>query len=218
MMSAGDQAAPERIWLDLPSFNLAVAFAHPKGHRKDGWTEYIRADLAAPSAPVKVEGLVRRLLAPTLLFRREFGEEAATALIAQEAKIAALQDENERLTNRAEVAEYKRRIAVEHVQPMLIVCAEKAEAERDALDRRWTTAVQLAAHAHNTEGDPGVLIDAANARAERAEAVADRLAEVVLRLKQEAEIDGKASEAGWDCWIIMADEARSAHAKLKGEV
>ncbi|MFB9223494.1 hypothetical protein [Paracoccus cavernae] len=49
-----DQAAPERIWLDLPSFNGAVGFAHPEHHRTDGWPEYIRADLAAPSAPAEV--------------------------------------------------------------------------------------------------------------------------------------------------------------------
>ncbi|WP_312529623.1 hypothetical protein [Paracoccus sp. (in: a-proteobacteria)] len=48
-----DQAAPERIWLDLPSFNKADRWALSTGHRKDGWPEYVRSDLAAPSAPAR---------------------------------------------------------------------------------------------------------------------------------------------------------------------
>ena len=48
-----DQAAPERIWLDLPSFNKAYRWALSTGHRKDGWPEYVRADLSAPPAPAR---------------------------------------------------------------------------------------------------------------------------------------------------------------------
>lgn len=44
----------------------------------------------------------------------------------------SLRAEVERLTNRAEVAEYKHRQAVQEVQPMIIARAERAEASRDA--------------------------------------------------------------------------------------
>jgi hypothetical protein len=55
---------------------------------------------------------------------------------AQEAE--SLRAEVERLTNRAEVAEYKHRQAVQEVQPMIIARAERAEAACDAALARVT--------------------------------------------------------------------------------
>ena len=42
-MSANEM--PERIWLDVESYNGAVGFAHPGPHKKDGWPGYLRFDL-----------------------------------------------------------------------------------------------------------------------------------------------------------------------------
>lgn len=45
-MTDAQDEAPERIWLDIDTFNGAVGFAHPKPHAKGHWPDYIRADLA----------------------------------------------------------------------------------------------------------------------------------------------------------------------------
>ncbi|WP_312530360.1 Lar family restriction alleviation protein [Paracoccus sp. (in: a-proteobacteria)] len=95
-----------------------------------------RADLAAPSAPAEVEGLVERLRQGTTRIVRHYSsctiedvDDADETMAEAATALTALQAENERLTNRAEVAEYKQRIAVEQVQPMIRARAEKAEAE-----------------------------------------------------------------------------------------
>lgn len=44
-MTDAQDEAPERIWLDIDTFNGAVGFAHPKSHAKAHWPAYVRADL-----------------------------------------------------------------------------------------------------------------------------------------------------------------------------
>lgn len=51
--------APERFWADQES--LTWVENYPSERMKNGEIEYIRADLAAPSAPAEVDGLVERL-------------------------------------------------------------------------------------------------------------------------------------------------------------
>lgn len=148
--------------------------------------ERIRADLAAP-APAEVEGLVKRL--------RVKGRQG-----------------------REQANHHIRRMEVERIEAATALTERQAEIERlrkdrDALDRKWTIAVQLAAHAHNTEGDPGVLIDAANARAEKAEVEHD--AWKVNAGSLAMQLRGFSSEYDW------SDEdtaALAAYEKLKGEV
>lgn len=58
-MSAVDQAAPERIWAKVHGASTDVMTGQRgligcwNEHRRDGQSEYIRADLAAPSAPAE---------------------------------------------------------------------------------------------------------------------------------------------------------------------
>ena len=92
-----------------------------------------RADLAAPSAPAEVDGLVERLSnaghGGSIVPNPRLCSEAATALTAQQAKI------------------------------------ERLRTERDALDRKWTTAVQLAAlPIHTTPSSAGTVIVEAAAK------------------------------------------------------
>lgn len=113
-------------------------------HLHNTWNR--RADLAAPSAPAEVEGLVERLRDEHLAMTRE---EAATALITQEAEIAALQAENAKMRKADEI--------LQGLYEIEKARAEKAEAERDELisvisdeisrSRRHLSAATLAAYA-----------------------------------------------------------------------
>lgn len=59
---ADQNNAPERIWLDERTFNGAVGFAHSKQHHPGTWTEYIRADRAAPTNNTALVDVVARAM------------------------------------------------------------------------------------------------------------------------------------------------------------
>lgn len=73
--------------------------------------------------------------------------EAAEAMEEAASQLAALKAENERLENRAEVAEYKLHQSVYEIQPLIIARAERAEAQLKAM--------REALRCHFTHNPPG---------------------------------------------------------------
>lgn len=110
--------------------------------------EYIRADLAAPSAPAEVEGLVADLL------KADRGYEPGTMFTEAATALTALQAENERLRYERDRNQASRQYHIKR-RKEAVARAEKAEAERDA----WKSNAEALAEAVSPFADVGVPSD-----------------------------------------------------------
>lgn len=216
-----DRAAPERIWANMNGActDLLTSQRELLGgwneHQRDGQTEYIRADLAAPSAPAEVAGLVDRLRGiARCKLEAAIGNDAYDCTRVWEAWNVGTMgpDDFDPLTERID------ELVDEAVSPFATaLTAQQADNERM---RARLQELGTEGHAYREGKVAGVA--QMQARAEKAEAERDawkanaEALECAARSAEDAAKDRGCAHEGRIRKPLR--EAIAAHAKLKGEV